>query len=147
MLAITRKVDQWVQIGQSIAVAPTDIDEKTVRLIARGRVIGGAEDGAAFERTAELSVGGEMRLGEHVVVAVLAIAGDEVRLGVQSPKHVRVGRKERADQKWSFATDGAPIRTDEEEKKSQPQMNTDGHRLEMQSWLFLICVHPRPICG
>jgi sRNA-binding carbon storage regulator CsrA len=99
MLAITRKVDQWVQIGQSIAVAPTDIDAKSVRLIARGRVIGGADDGAAFERTAELGVGGEMRLGEHVVVSVLDIRGDEVRLGVQSPKHVRVDRKERADQK------------------------------------------------
>ena len=99
MLAITRKVDQWVQIGQSISVSPTDIDAKTVRLIARGRVIGGAADGAAFEKTAEVAVGGEMRLGEHVVVSVLAIGGDEVRLGVQSPKHVRVGRKERADRK------------------------------------------------
>ena len=99
MLAITRRVDQWVQIGQSISVSPTDIDENTVRLIARGRVIGGAEDGAAFEKAAEVAVGGEMRLGEHVVVSVLAIHGDEVRLGVQSPKHVRVGRKERADQK------------------------------------------------
>ena len=97
MLAITRKVDQWVQIGQSIAVAPTDIDPSAVRLIARGRVIGGAEDGAAFEKTADLGVGGEMRLGEHIVVSVLAISGDEVRLGVQSPKHVHVGRKERAD--------------------------------------------------
>ena len=96
MLAITRKVDQWVQIGQSISVAPTDIDDKCVRLIARGRVIGGAEDGAAFEKTAEMAVGGEMRLGEHVVVSVLAIHEGEVRLGVQSPKHVRVGRKERA---------------------------------------------------
>ena len=99
MLAITRRVDQWVQIGQSIAVAPTDIDQKSVRLIARGRVIGGAEDGAAFEKTAEIALGGEMRLGEHVVVSVLAINGEEVRLGVQSPKHVRVHRKERADQK------------------------------------------------
>jgi sRNA-binding carbon storage regulator CsrA len=99
MLAITRKVDQWVQIGQSIAVAPTDIDAKAVRLIARGRVLGGAEDGAAFEKTAEIALGGEMRLGEHVVVSVLAINGEEVRLGVQSPKHVRVHRKERADQK------------------------------------------------
>ena len=99
MLAITRRVDQWVQIGESIAVAPTDIDAKTVRLIARGRVLGGAEDGAAFEKTAEVAVGGEMRLGEQVTVSVLAIHGDEVRLGVQSPKHVRVGRKERADQK------------------------------------------------
>jgi carbon storage regulator CsrA len=59
-------------------------------------VLGGAQDGAAFEKTAEVGVGGEMRLGEHVVVSVLAINGDEVRLGVQSPRHVRVGRKERA---------------------------------------------------
>ena len=98
MLAITRKVDQWVQIGQSISVAPTDIDAEAVRLIARGRVIGGADDGASFEKTADLAVGGEMRLGEHVVVSVLEIRGDEVRLGVQTPRHVRVHRKERADQ-------------------------------------------------
>src|SRR5688500_7935718 len=96
MLAITRRVDQWVQIGQSIAVAPTDIDAKSVRLIARGRVIGGPEDGAAFEKTAEVAVGGAMRLGEHVVVSVLAIHDDGVRLGLQAPKHGRVDRKERA---------------------------------------------------
>jgi sRNA-binding carbon storage regulator CsrA len=98
MLAITRKVDQWVQIGSSISVSPTDIDPHAVRLIARGRVLGGASDGEPFEKVADLAVGGEMRLGDHVVVSVLAIHDDEVRLGVQSPKHVRVDRKERADQ-------------------------------------------------
>ena len=59
--------------------------------------VGGPDDGAAFEKAAEVAVGGEMRLGDHVVVSVLAVHGDEVRLGVQSPKHVRVERKERAD--------------------------------------------------
>ena len=84
MLAITRRVDQWVQIGQSISVSPTDIDEKTVRLIARGRVLGGAQVGG---RADELGVGGHGQdaadplevLGGHVLQALDELSGREVR--------------------------------------------------------------------
>ena len=37
MVSVTRGVDQLVLIGQDIFVGPTDIDEKTARVLARGR--------------------------------------------------------------------------------------------------------------
>jgi sRNA-binding carbon storage regulator CsrA len=92
MWVVTREVDQWVQIGESIFVAPTDIDAGGVRLIARGRMLGGADDGATFTRTAELGVAGEMRIGPHVAVTIVEIRADAVRLGIHVPPHIEVRR-------------------------------------------------------
>ncbi|HYO10119.1 MAG TPA: carbon storage regulator [Tepidisphaeraceae bacterium] len=98
MILISRGVDEWVQIGQeAILVAPTDIDRKGVRLIARGRMIGGPDDGGTFTRTADLGKGGELRLGPHVIVVVVEVRGDFVRLGVHAPPHLSIQRKEVAD--------------------------------------------------
>jgi sRNA-binding carbon storage regulator CsrA len=90
MVVFSRKVDQWIQIGRTMFVGPTDIDKTGVRLLAKGRMIGGAEDGATFERVAELSKGGELRLGPHVVVTVIEVLGDAVRLGVNLPASLPV---------------------------------------------------------
>jgi sRNA-binding carbon storage regulator CsrA len=97
MIVFTRKVDEWVQLGDDLFVGPTDIDEDGVRLLAKGRMLGGPDDGAAFKRAAEVAVGGEMRLGPHVVVTVIGVVGDRVRLGVQGPQHLAIGHKEVAD--------------------------------------------------
>ena len=98
MLTITREVDQWIQIGEDLFVAPTDIDATGVRLYAKGRVLGGEEDGATFTKAADLNVGGELRLGPSVVITVVEVKGDAVRLAVQAPKHIGVHRKELVDQ-------------------------------------------------
>jgi carbon storage regulator CsrA len=98
MLIISREVDQWIQIGDGMFVAPTDIDETGVRLIARGRMIGGEEDGATFTKAADLAVGGELRLGPTIIVTVAGVNGNKVRLAVQAPLHIGVHRKEFVDQ-------------------------------------------------
>ena len=103
MLVISRKVDEWIQGGDDVLVGPTDIDAGGVRLLAHGRMLGGAEDGATFKKTQEVPLGGEMWIGPHVVVTVLHIAAAATggalvaRLGVNRPKHLRVFRKEVAD--------------------------------------------------
>ena len=102
MLVIARKVDEWIQVGDDVIVGPTDIDANGVRLLAHGRVLGGADDGATFKKTQEVPLGGEMWIGPHVVVTVLHISGGTggglvARLGVNRPKHLRVFRKEVAD--------------------------------------------------
>ena len=98
MLTITREVDQWIQIGDDLFVSPTDIDADGVRLIAKGRVLGGADDGATFTKAADLAVGGELRLGPSVVITVVGVVRDAVRLGVQVPQNISVHRKELVDQ-------------------------------------------------
>lgn len=42
-------------------------------------------------------LGETLCIDDDVEITVLAIRGDEVRLGVDAPKSVQVGRKERID--------------------------------------------------
>ena len=90
MIIIDRRVDQFVQIGGDTFVGPTDIDRAGVRLIARGRTLGGVDDGSPFHRAVDLGLNGELRLGPHLVVTVVDLLGEEVRLGVQAPENVPV---------------------------------------------------------
>ena len=94
MTIISRQLDQWILIGDDIRVSPTDIDPLGVRLIAKGRTLGGPNDGERFESVHELTVGQSCHLGPHVAVTVLEVRGDVVRLGVLSPAHVEVNRKD-----------------------------------------------------
>jgi carbon storage regulator CsrA len=94
MQTITRAVDQGILIGREIVVSPTDIDAKSVRILARGRMLGGPEDGGTFQAVHELARGQSFAIGPCIVVAVLEIAGQQVRLGVHAPPHLGVHRKE-----------------------------------------------------
>jgi len=97
MLVLSRKVDEWIQIGDDLFVGPTDIDAKGVRLLAHGRMLGGPEDGAGFKKAQEVALGGEMRIGPHVVVTVVDIRGEQARFGLVVPASLTVHRKEVVD--------------------------------------------------
>jgi carbon storage regulator len=98
MIVLTRQVDQWIVIGSDIRVSPTDIDAQGVRLVARGRVMGGPDDGAAFHSVHELTVGQSCHLGPHVAITLVKVDNGVVRLGVLAPAHIAVHRKEAHDQ-------------------------------------------------
>jgi sRNA-binding carbon storage regulator CsrA len=84
------KVDQQLHIGSGIVVVPTDIDSKGVRLIARGRVLGGPNDGGNFETVHEMPVGSSINLGPHVVVTLVEVRGGVARVDVFVPANVLV---------------------------------------------------------
>jgi len=104
MILITRSIDQAVLIGTNftpgnhIVISPTDIDEKTVRLVAQGRVIGGPSDGALFKSAHELSPGQSISVGPLVRITVVDLLGEAVRLGIDCPQHIGVVRKEELSQ-------------------------------------------------
>lgn len=98
MKVVSRAVDQAILIGSEIVVAPTDIDEKTVRVIARGRMFGGANDGGTFQSAHEMSKGQMFRIGENIAVTLIEVVGNKARLGVNAPPHLTVIRKEKAQQ-------------------------------------------------
>lgn len=98
MTVFTRQIDQWIAIGDDIRVSPTDVDAQGIRLIARGRILGGPHDGEPFNTAHELSAGQSCHFGPHVAVTVVEIRGQTVRLGVLAPAHVPVYRKEQVDQ-------------------------------------------------
>jgi sRNA-binding carbon storage regulator CsrA len=106
MTIISRQVDQWVVIGSDLLVGPTDIDAKTVRLLAKGHWIGGPQDGEVFQAAHELSKGQSVQLGPMIVVTVVDILGQRVRLGVLAPAHLSVGRKEEVEQQRKGAAGG-----------------------------------------
>jgi sRNA-binding carbon storage regulator CsrA len=90
MVSVTRSVDQLVLIGQDIFVGPTDIDDKTTRVIARGRMLGGPNDGGTFQTAHELSRGQSFSIGPCVIVTLLEIKDQQVRLGI--PRAAPPGR-------------------------------------------------------
>ena len=94
MVKLTRKVDQWLLVGRGIELAPTDIDAHGIRLLARGRTLGGPDDGSLFERAVELAVGQSAHFGPHVAVTLLEVRGESAKLGVLAPSNVPVLAKE-----------------------------------------------------
>src|SRR3954468_19674493 len=94
MKVVSRAVDQAILIGQDIVVAPTDIDEKTVRVVARGRMMGGPNDGGTFQSVHELSRGQSFSIGPCIVVSLVEIKGQAARFSVRAPRHLGVCKKE-----------------------------------------------------
>ncbi len=97
MIVISRKVDEWVQVGTDVFVGPTDIDDRIVRVLVRGRMIGGPSDGLPFEAAHEMSRGQSFPIGPMVVVTCVDIRPQQVRLGFDAPHHLPVRTKEHAD--------------------------------------------------
>jgi sRNA-binding carbon storage regulator CsrA len=90
MNRVVLKVDQPLSIGRDIRISLTDIDTRGVRLVAHGRVLGGPNDGAAFEDVHEMAVGSSVHLGPHVVVTLVEVRGDVARVDVFTPANVSV---------------------------------------------------------
>jgi sRNA-binding carbon storage regulator CsrA len=97
MIVVSRKVDEWVQVGSDVLLSPTDIDQRTVRIIVKGRMIGGPEDGQTFEAVHEASRGQTFAIGPFVHVAVMEIRPPVVQLGFDAPRNLSVHTKEHAD--------------------------------------------------
>jgi sRNA-binding carbon storage regulator CsrA len=94
MKMIWRAVDRSILIGTDIQVFPTDIDARSARVVVKGRMLGGPEDGATFQQVHELSRGQSFAIGPMIVVSLVEVRGHEVQLGVQHPAHIAVLRKE-----------------------------------------------------
>ena len=97
MIVVSRKVDEWVQVGSDVLVSPTDIDQRIVRVIVRGRMIGGPDDGQSFEAVHEMSRGQTFAIGPFVHVTAMEIRPPIVQLGFDAPRHLPVHTKEHAD--------------------------------------------------
>jgi sRNA-binding carbon storage regulator CsrA len=83
MIVVLRKVDEWVQVGSDVLLSPTDIDARTVRVIVKGRMIGGPDDGQPFEAAHEMSRGQSISIGPLVHMAVMEIRPPVVQLGLR----------------------------------------------------------------
>jgi sRNA-binding carbon storage regulator CsrA len=97
MIVIPRQLDQWILIGDHTYVGPTDLDTRIARLLIKGEIFGGPEDGATVDRAVDLTVGQSVSLGPNVVVTLIALVGGIARIGVQAPPHISVQTKESAD--------------------------------------------------
>jgi len=97
MLILSRAVDESIVIGSDLCVTPTDVDERSARVLARGTMLGGPDDGARFDAVHELSVGQSFHVGPMIVVTLVEVRGGFARLGVLAPKSMSVRRKEVVD--------------------------------------------------
>jgi sRNA-binding carbon storage regulator CsrA len=103
MTILSRQIDEWVVIGEKLTLSPTDIDADGARIVVRGRLIGGADDGLTVDRSHELAVGSSVRLGDLVSVTLMKIApaesaqvnnGPRAVFGIQAPPNLTIHRKE-----------------------------------------------------
>ncbi len=96
MIVVSRKPDETLLIGTKLSATVTDVDAGGARIIVRGELIGGAQDGASVDQPFELGIDGEISLGSMVRLTLVRIATNEQRayLGVIVPKHIGVHRKE-----------------------------------------------------
>ena len=91
MTRVRLEVDQPLPIGRDIRLTVTDIDPAGVRVVAKGRVLGGPTDGQPFESAHEMAVGNGVHLGPHVVVTLVKIADEAATFTVFAPAHVVIG--------------------------------------------------------
>ena len=93
MQTIRLKPDQWAAIGESLTFAVTDVDADGVRVLLRGQVIGGPEDGADLDRAGEIATGSELKIG-LVTLALIDtkrhVTGDTAKLGIYCPPHLAI---------------------------------------------------------
>lgn len=94
MHTVKSRPDQWTAIGEALAFAPTDIDSGGVRIMVRGEVVGGPEDGGRIDRAFEIATGRSVAIG-LVTIGVISVTIRTAKFGVIVPPHIAVVTKEK----------------------------------------------------
>src|SRR5262245_18148915 len=108
MIILNRQVDEWIVIGERLRLSPTDIDAEGARIVVRGELIGGPEDGASLDRPYELSIGSSLRLGTLVNITLMKATLQDplpprAQFGIQVPPNLIVQQKEIVDRQQKDA--------------------------------------------
>ena len=90
--------DQWTAVGESLTFSITDIDPAGVRVVLRGQIIGGPDDGGPIHKAVEIGVGSEARIG-LVTLALIDTKpakresdplAASAKIGVYCPPHLAI---------------------------------------------------------
>ncbi|MDB5328482.1 MAG: hypothetical protein JWM57_4051 [Phycisphaerales bacterium] len=90
--------DQWTAVGDSLRFAITDIDPAGIRVVLRGQIIGGPEDGGPIHKACEIGVGSEAKIG-LVTIALIDTKPAKrdsdphlstAKVGVYCPPHLAI---------------------------------------------------------
>jgi sRNA-binding carbon storage regulator CsrA len=84
------KPDQTLHIGDKLTAALTDIDTDGVRLMIRGELLGGPDDGAWVYEPRELALHNTMSLGTLVTLMLVSTNTQQAMLHVIAPPGMSV---------------------------------------------------------
>jgi hypothetical protein len=88
---VVLEVDQVLHIGEKLTASPTDIDASGVRLLVRGELLGGAEDGERINEARELGRNSVVTLGALVSLSLVGInENGSAMFHLIAPAHVKV---------------------------------------------------------
>ncbi|MBC7782302.1 MAG: carbon storage regulator [Burkholderiales bacterium] len=89
-LFIAAAADQTIRIGKKLSLQVTDVDAGGVRVLARGELLGGAEDGKIINEAREIGPGSNLALGTQITITLVRVAGTLAHLSVVRPGHLRI---------------------------------------------------------
>jgi len=87
---VVLKPDQAIHVGDKLTAKLTDADASGCRLIVRGELLGGADDGAWVNEPRELATNHMMNLGALVSVLLVGTEQDRTMFHVIAPQGVKV---------------------------------------------------------
>jgi len=84
------KLDQTIHLGDKLTLALTDIDPDGIRIVVRGELLGGPDDGAWVYEPKELALHNTLSLGTLVTVMLFSTNTEQAMLHVIAPPGVSV---------------------------------------------------------
>lgn len=85
------QVDQVLRIGEKLTVSPTDIDTTGVRLLVKGELLGGPNDGERVNEAKEIGPNSMMTLGALISLSLVSAADNgRAMFHVIAPANVKV---------------------------------------------------------
>jgi len=87
---VVLKVDQVLHIGEKLTASPTDIDPTGVRLLVRGELLGGPDDGVWVNEAKELAPNSVLTLGALISLSLVGAEEAKAMLHLIAPTHIKV---------------------------------------------------------
>lgn len=87
---VVLKVDQVLHIGEKLTASPTDIDPAGVRLLVRGELLGGPDDGQRVNEAKELGINSVLTLGALISLSLVGADDKKAMFHLIAPSHVKI---------------------------------------------------------
>ncbi len=87
---ITAAENQFIRIGQHLSIEVTDVDASGIRVVIKGELVGGPEDGRIVNEAREVAINSDLAIGTLITITLMRVAGTLSHLSVVRPPHMKI---------------------------------------------------------